>query len=311
MCREFGPGERLVLSASVIKCDWSFLHWASLIPIVMFMIVCPLLVVISYLHGARTRFADVDFHAEYSVFLVGYGPSTRSWWEVLVFLSKSACISIPLRAAAKTANMAFLVMFLGVAGLIIVTDPFDTRADRILKAFAGELLLLSITKCLAFAMCNRMAAPSANSAFQDTSSSRSTSPPSIPDEARITILCVIGCMVFADLLYVFRLAKQLVKHTVAGFMLDFDRFDYDLRMQEGDVHCFFDAIASKLLKLHDRAMRKTPYACMDHTWGWITVCGSRGDLAAPTQIPCGRSSTLPKGRLDLSNAPDRPPKPRV
>eukprot|EP00439_Symbiodinium_sp_Y106_P045632 s1081_g5.t2 len=233
------------------------------------------------LHRARNNLSD-DFEFPPEVSVLSFGYRLGCWgWESYLFLLKGFVIS-GNHLLSPTNRSSFLFLLAVIHGFLSrAFHPFTSRSDFAMVKADGHFALFFVVQSILIQ-------------FLAVSTS-------IPRNLRILGVLLVSLMVLLNVLLVGYLVASCFGCWQDTLIESYEFYDWEL--WKSNRRCFsrFLKMPMKILQDHyKRRVRRRPYVSFDPTFGWLTVCGSRGDLAKATvnwhggQVP------------DLSGAPAVP-----
>jgi len=210
----------------------------------------------------------------------GYEPK-RWFWEPVIFLRKAACFAvevIPLSQAGRIQTLLLLAALFATAH--VIWNPYDMRANELLNRLEWYQLALWVACCLGLMLVDIMMAD-------------------------WSIIVVPGLLVLWHFVYTF----LVFYHIVNCLLMHFAHNIHESKSNAADQDGFVASIKHALLRWYKTQTLSQPYVALDFNYGWVSICGNRGDEAVPPYIPKGRDAAkFHGGRPTLSQAPTVPPR---
>jgi len=275
-CSSLGEGMGSVMvSASIIECY----KFDSLI---LISIICGLVWGVALpafyfcrISAVRHRLLDADVQHAWGFLINGYDFRCW-WWEMVMFARKLTCITIMAISMNSEARVLLFLLSSVVCGVLHrAFDPYDRRANGLLNKMEWGHLVVWIIATIMILVAQTIKTPTLS----------------------ILAPSLVFVMHFG---YCAAIFWNMFVHVRASSAANISWQKID-DMPEGSFRQVFSA---KLLAGHQKANRAASYIALDPQYGWVSVCGSRGDEAVPPYILKGRdASDLDNFRPRLSEAP--------
>lgn len=286
-CQKFAVQDPVMMMkfAPEVECNMSH----PLILVSMLLATCWLLIfpyLLFYLLRRARRQSKInnerpeELSRKWGLMIDGY-KADRWYWEIIILLRKSACFVLEtIPGSGHNRSVWFCTVAFAFITVHFIFDPYDKRSNGLLERLERFQLAVWICSAVGINLATKPVDPS-------------------------LLYIIPAVLVSLHFAYLATVLAHLTMHFITNLTSKIDK--RALRKQEEDEGKLGWRARFELwiVNIEERFDRKMPYVSVDHLYGWVSVLGTRGDLAELLLIPKGRAAAA--RRPKLSECDDRTP----